>query len=68
VIVRNFDLERVAILPLEADAPLLVDPDAVLALAAPFRGSNWFEAGIDRSLRSPAACSCCNFINVRITV
>ena len=33
MIVRNLDVERIAIDPVKADPPLLVDPDAVLPLA-----------------------------------
>jgi len=33
MIVYNFDFVRISFNPLEADAPLLVDPDAVLSLS-----------------------------------
>src|SRR3990172_4863148 len=35
VVVRNFDLAGIAVSPFKADAPLVVDPNAVLALAVP---------------------------------
>src|ERR1700737_916942 len=35
VIIDDFHVERVSILPLEAQTPLLVDPNAVLPLAIP---------------------------------
>jgi len=34
VVVNDLDIEHVTILPSEADAPLLIDADAVLARAA----------------------------------
>jgi len=37
VIVRDFDLKGISIAPKEADPPLVVDPDAVLSLAAPLK-------------------------------
>jgi len=33
MVIHNLDFERVSIGPTEADAPLVVDPDAVLPLA-----------------------------------
>lgn len=33
MIVHDFDIERVAIIPDETDSPLLIDADAVLSLA-----------------------------------
>jgi hypothetical protein len=35
VVIDDFHVERVSILPLEAQTPLLVDPNAVLPLAIP---------------------------------
>jgi hypothetical protein len=37
MIINDLDIERVSVLPLEADAPLLIDPDAVLTLAIAFQ-------------------------------
>lgn len=37
MIVNDLDIERVSVFPLEADAPLLIDPDTVLALAIAFQ-------------------------------
>jgi len=41
MIVRNLDIERMATLPFEADAPLPVDSNAVLALAFTFPDLGW---------------------------
>jgi hypothetical protein len=38
VIINNLDVERISILPSEADPPLIVDANAVLARAVPFQG------------------------------
>jgi len=35
VVVRDFDFEGMAILPVETDPELLIDPDAVLVLSIP---------------------------------
>jgi len=35
MVVRDFDLVRIAILPLKTDAILLIDPNAVLSLTVP---------------------------------
>lgn len=37
MIVNNFDLVRIVLLPAEADAPLVVNPNAPLAAAAAFQ-------------------------------
>jgi hypothetical protein len=38
MIVDDFDIVRVAVLPAKTNPPLIVDPDAVLTLAIPFQG------------------------------
>jgi hypothetical protein len=38
VIVNNLNIEGIAVQPLETKAPLVTDPDTVLALAASFEG------------------------------
>ncbi len=65
VIVDDLDVKGVTVTPSETDPPLLVDPYAVLASRSPFKASIWFEPGIERSFRSPAAFSCCSFISAR---
>ena len=42
MIVNNFNLVRIVLLPAEADAPLVIDPNAQLAAAAPFES---FQTG-----------------------
>jgi len=37
VVVRDFNVVRVAVVPAEADAPLVIDPDAPLARAVAFQ-------------------------------
>jgi hypothetical protein len=38
MIVDDFDIVRVAVLPTKTNPPLIVDPHAVLTLAIPFQG------------------------------
>lgn len=38
MVINDFDVKHVAVLPSEADAPLLVDADTVLARAIAFEG------------------------------
>jgi hypothetical protein len=37
MVIDDLDIERVSVLPFEADAPLLINADAVLALAITFQ-------------------------------
>ena len=43
VVIDDFDLVRAAIGPDEDDAPLVVDPNAVLSGALPFSTPSWFS-------------------------
>jgi hypothetical protein len=39
MVINDFNLRRIGALPNEAEATLVIDPDAVLALATPFSAS-----------------------------
>jgi len=38
VVVHDFDIQRITILPTETDAPLVIDPDAMLSLSIALQG------------------------------
>lgn len=38
MIIRDFDVFRLSLPPYKADAPLVIDPQAMLSLAIPFQG------------------------------
>jgi hypothetical protein len=59
--IDDLDVKGMPVTPPETDPPLLVDPDAVLALSITLQSR--FELRIERSFRSPAAFSCCSFIS-----
>jgi hypothetical protein len=46
MIVNNFNMVRIVFLPAEADAPLVIDPNAPLAAAAAFER---FQSGAGKS-------------------
>ena len=61
VIIGYLHIVGIAITPFEADAPLVIDPDRVLALAVFLSFSSWLPGGTFRSLRLIAASRIANF-------
>jgi len=62
MIVNNFNLVRIAFLPAEADAPLVVDPNAPLAAMADFER---FQSGAGKSRQVPSRWALCNIRSFR---
>jgi len=61
MVVGDLYIVDVALLPTEAEAPLVVDPDAVLTLAIPLQGLRQFAGGTRRSCRLSARFSILSF-------
>jgi len=58
VVVDDFDGVRVPIFPDEADAPLVIDADAMLALPLPLESFERLPGGTRKSSKTAAAESC----------
>jgi hypothetical protein len=54
MIVDDFDIAWSSVLPHEADAPLVVDPDAVLAFAPPLQCFQAVSGGTRKSSKTRA--------------
>ena len=61
MVIHDLDFESVSIRPTEADAPLVIDPDAVLSLAIARQGLRRLPGMAPRSDSAAAACKWSSF-------
>lgn len=61
MIVNNFDIARAIRAPHKADAPLLIDANAVLAFAVPRQSLEMVAWGRLQKLQSRGSCQLCQF-------
>ena len=55
MIIHNFDIVRVAVLPSKANSPLIIDTDAVLPLSVPFQRFQLIAGRLPQILNSSGA-------------
>ena len=65
MIIHNFYLFRVPVSPHKADAPLLIDTDAMLSFTGPFKASSRFDEGRLKSSNLTAASIALSFMKAR---
>jgi hypothetical protein len=60
VVIRNFDVKGVSVIPAEADTPLIIDPNTALALATAVQPLQPISYNVTRYMTSSVTLSGCN--------